>query len=111
MAFDVKEVATKLSRDRIWFGFPHYAVLLWAALVTYTLFNTVAKLDGHLTEVNRSEQALNESTQTMAVAIRELQQHTQELREDSIRTRLILELKFPSAAREADQTVRNEVDQ
>ena len=106
----LKDIQTSVTKDRVWFGFPHYVVLGWALLVSYTLYSTVTRLDTHLVDGDRTLSRLNETNTTMAQAITVLQIKTQELREDSIRTRMILELKFPQAARQVDDAFDFDVE-
>lgn len=105
---DLKDIRTTITKDRIWFGFPHYVVLGWALLVSYTLYSTVERLDDHLIEGRNAEARIDDSIATMANAIKELQAHTQVLRDDAVRTRMILELKFPHTARQVDDAFEPE---
>lgn len=104
----LSDIRTAVTKDRVWFGFPHYVVLGWALLISYTVYWEVNRLDNHLRDGEVSLTRLNETNIVMAKAIQELQDHTQELRDDSIKTRMILELKFPRTARQVDDAFESE---
>lgn len=102
LSMDLKDVKTAVTKDRVWFGFPHYVVLGWALLISWTAYTTMQRVDTLHSESERSLTRLNETNIVMAQAITVLQTKTQELRDDSLRTRLILEFKFPNEARQVN---------
>ena len=98
----LKDIRTTVTKDRVWFGFPHYVVLGWALLVSYTVYGLVDWRDNFERE-RTSMLAQNTKTLTeLADAIASLQTSTRRLEDDGIKTRMILELKFPQTARQID---------
>lgn len=98
MPMDFKDVGTEVTRTRIWFGFPHYVVLGWALLISWQLYELRAWRDGFVEANTRAIAGLIES-------VDELRGATDALQRDGIRTRTILELRFPRTAKKIEDAL------
>jgi hypothetical protein len=107
----VREVEVTSRAGRLWFGFPHYVVLGWAILVSGTLYELRDWRQNF--EVSQAElvNANREALGALVESIRELQREQRKLSEDSIRTRTLLELKFPVTARRVEDALTDETGQ
>jgi len=104
----VRDAAVRWTGQRVWFGFPHWIVLGWAALISYNVYEL---LDWRTDfEASRalivSENA--ESLTALSNAVAALQRSTTELRDESIRVKTILSLEFPETARKVDRAIDKE---
>jgi hypothetical protein len=104
----IEQVEVKSSGGRLWFGFPHYVVLGWALLLTYSVY----ELRDWRTSFEKNRSALIEQNsknlETLTRAIVDLQEGQRLLNEDAVRTRTILELKFPVTARKVEDALTDE---
>lgn len=101
----LKEVDIKAQAGRLWFGFPHWIVLGWAILVSWQVWRMVEWRSSHEIQVQVSNSQVAQATTRLADTVGALQREVQKMREDSIRTRTLLELKFPMTARRVDEAI------
>ena len=91
-------------------GVPHAVVLGWAFLLSFTVYKLVTRMDSHEIAYHEHEARHSESTEKLANAISSLTKAVQSQKEEQIRVRTTLEMKWPETSRRVAEALEEQGD-